>query len=57
MVNLTFYVDSVNFLKKITVVCNIFFSRLSNGCSRKEAMENDLLNLLNFILWENLCMG
>ena len=33
------------------------FSHLSNGCSRKEATENDLLNLLNFILWENLCMG
>ena len=27
------------------------FSHLSNGCSRKEATENDLLNLLNYVLW------
>ena len=27
------------------------FSRLSNGCSRKKAIENDLLNFINYVLW------
>ena len=40
-----------NKIKKEQLFVIFSFSHLSNGCSRKEAIENDLLNLLNYVLW------